>query len=153
MSEVEVVGGALALISEDGEAVAVVDEEDVVSDVVEEFLERCDVAVGGEDGVGEDDGGIWKGAEDLLGVGWVEVVVCVDGHLGDVGGVLERGVGAGVDDGVFDSDCGEALECGEVCGVSIGDEEGVVESGEGCECGFEVCVWLGVPGGLTGCGG
>ena len=68
MGEIEVVGGASSLISEDGEAVAVVDEEDVLTDVFEEFLEGCEVAVGGEDGVGEDDGGGVEGIEDLVGV-------------------------------------------------------------------------------------
>ena len=153
MGEVEVVCGSSALISEDGEAVAVVDEEDVFTNVFEEFLEGCEVAVGGEDRVGEDDGGGVEGIEDLVGVGGVEMVVGVDGHLREVGGVLEGRVGAGVDDGVVDSQRREALEGGEVGGVSVGDEEGVVESGEVCECGFEVRVGLGVACGLARGGG
>ena len=77
----------------------------------------------------------------------------MDGHLREVGGVLEGRVGAGVDDGVVDSQRGEALEGGEVGGVSVGDEEGVVESGEVCERGFEVRVGLGVACGLARGGG
>ncbi len=110
---------------------AVVDEEGVIPDPGEELGEWCEIAVGGEDGVGKDDRGLVEGGEDLVGVDWIEVVVGVDGHLGEIGGVFERGVGAGVDDGVGGSDCCEPLEGGEVGGVAVGDEEGV---GEACEC-------------------
>jgi len=65
-----------------------------------------------------------------VGVIWIEVFVGVDGHLGEMGGVFERGVGAGVDDGVFDSEGGKPLEGCEVGGVAVGEEEGIGKAGE-----------------------
>ena len=163
MGDVEVVGGSSAIFTEDSESVAVVEEEVVlvglvglVGLVVEELDELLcggEVAIGCEDGVGEDRGGFVEGVEDLGRVVCVEVVVGVDGHLREFGGVVEGCMGAGVEEGVLDALCFECLERGEVGGVSVGEEECCGGVGELCECGFEVGVWSGVSGGLAGGGG
>lgn len=86
------------------------------------MLRWSDFAIGGEDGVGQDDGGLIDRVEYGRSVVGVEVVVGVDGELRELGGVEKGCVGAGVKECVLYSLRGEGLECGEVGGVSVGEE-------------------------------
>ena len=129
--EVEFFGEAEAVGAEDAEGVGFIDHEEGVVLVFEgdDFLERGEVAVHGEDGFGDDDdagtGGRFfaGGAEDFFE--FVEVVVGEDteGGAAEACGVDEGGVAEFVEDEgvVFPGKGGEGAEGG---GVAIGEGEG-----------------------------
>ncbi len=152
-AQVEFVGGAFAVIAQDGESVAVVEDEPVV--LAECRVERVgwgEIAIGGEDGIGEDGSGGGQGMKDGSGMLGVEVVVEVDIHPGECRSILEAGMGAGVDQGVGDAHRFEPLHGGEVGGIPVGDQEPGLVGAECGELGFELGMGAGVAGGFSGGG-
>ena len=150
--EMEMVCDAPSVIAQHAKAMAIIEQQPVI--LAEDARKRLgggEIAIGGEDGIGHDDHRRVDGFEQALSMGCFEVVIEMDVHRGELGGILETGMGSLVDDGVLYAERFESLECGEVGRVAIGDEEPGFMLAVLGELGFELGVRAGVAGGFSAC--
>lgn len=152
--EAELLGGAASVFPEDAEAVGVIDEEgDARGEFTQVGVERSDLAAVGEVSIGEEQDASTCATACQCAGGGARVAMGKgrDAAAEKGEGILERDVGAFVDEGEGEFS-GEGLGDGEVGGVAAGDEGGGGDSGKARELGFEGFVEGVVAGGFAGGG-